>query len=319
MGKKSPKPPDPYQTANADFAYNNPSQFTPYGDLINTAPVFGPGNRLISPGTSTLNLSPEVQQLFDRQLAVSGNTLDEALRRQSEFSQLNDAPIPSDFSAERGRVEQASFDRARGLLDPVFAEQERGLRTTLADQGLPAGSEARGYDLGQFFDKRNQAYGDAALDAILAGGAEQNRMFDLTKSARNLRFNELASLLGMQQVQAPTLGSFNAPRGADFTGAQALSTNAAQANANRSSDMFGGMLGGLFGLGQAGILASDARLKEDIKRIGETDKGVPLYSYRYKGNPKLQIGVLAQELQKTQPEAVKEISGVKFVDYTRVQ
>ena len=250
---KPPAPPDPYRVAGADYAYNNPSQYTPYGNLVNQPPQFGPGGQPLSSGTSTLSLSPELQRLFDQQLQVSGNTLEEALRRQGEFSQLNQTPIPTDFSADRGRVEQAMMGRARGLLDPIFEEQERGLRSTLSDQGLPAGSEARNFDLGQFYDKRNQAYGNAALEAILAGGGEQSRMFDLTRASRNLRFNELASLLGMQQVQAPQLSSFNAPRGADFTGAQAISSNAANQNYAARAGMFGDLMGGLFGLGSAAI------------------------------------------------------------------
>jgi hypothetical protein len=318
---KAPKPPDPYDTARADFAYNNPSQFTPYGDLINTAPTFGPGNRMISPGTSTLRLSPEVQQLFDRQLAVSGNTLDEALKRQGEFSQLNETPIPTDFSADRAHVENAMFSRARGLLDPVFADRERQIRTTMADQGLPAGGEARNYDLGQFEDSRNRAYQNAALESILAGGAEQNRLFDLTKASRNLRFNELASLLGMQQVQAPTLSSFHAPRGADFTGAQAISSNAANQAYQTQAGMFSGMMGGLFDLGSAAIGKwSDRRLKDDIRRVGTTEAGVAIYVFRYKGDPTFHMGVMADELAETQPGAVIALAGDPLrVDYGQVR
>jgi GH24 family phage-related lysozyme (muramidase) len=49
---------------------------------------------------------------------------------------------------------------------------------------------------------------------------------------------------------------------------------------------------------------SDERLKEDIKRVGETDDGLPIYSYRYKGDKKTQIGLIAQDVEKQKPEAV---------------
>ena len=36
---KTPKAPDPYNTAAIDFAFNNPTQITPWGTLTNTAPT----------------------------------------------------------------------------------------------------------------------------------------------------------------------------------------------------------------------------------------------------------------------------------------
>ena len=252
MGKpKAPKAPDPYQTAGADFAFNNPSQYTPYGSLVNTAPTFtGAGNnrRVAGLGTSTLNLTPELQAILDKQLAVSGITLDEALRRQPELSNLGELPSP-----DRNKYEQALFQRQRGLLDPVFAEQERGLRDRLSNQGLPATSEAYGYDQGQFFDERNQAYERAAMESTLGAGDYMGQEISNAASLRSIPFNEIASLLGIQQVQPPTLQNFYSPRGADFTGAQALNSQVQQQNYQSQSGMFNNMLSGLFGLGSAAI------------------------------------------------------------------
>ena len=62
---------------------------------------------------------------------------------------------------------------------------------------------------------------------------------------------------------------------------------------------------------------SDERLKEDIERIGRTDDGQNLYSYRYKSGGPTQIGLLAQEVEKHRPEAVATdpASGMKMVNY----
>ena len=78
----------------------------------------------------------------------------------------------------------------------------------------------------------------------------------------------------------------------------------------------GSVLGAL--AGPAALLGSDRRIKEDIKRVGKTDSGTNIYTFRYKGNPVIQMGVMAQELAKKQPDAVHEHQGVKFVDYSRV-
>jgi muramidase (phage lysozyme) len=49
---------------------------------------------------------------------------------------------------------------------------------------------------------------------------------------------------------------------------------------------------------------SDERLKHDTHRIGETDDGLPIYSYKYNGDNRTQIGLMAQDVEKRKPEAV---------------
>ncbi|WP_427351162.1 tail fiber domain-containing protein [Erwinia amylovora] len=78
-----------------------------------------------------------------------------------------------------------------------------------------------------------------------------------------------------------------------------------------------GLLGGLFGLGAAGIMASDRRVKKDINKVGETDGGQNIYSFRYKSGGPMQLGLMAQEVEKDDPGAVVEIGGIKHVNYPR--
>lgn len=75
-------------------------------------------------------------------------------------------------------------------------------------------------------------------------------------------------------------------------------------------------LGALAGF--LGLSASDRRVKEDIHKIGESDSGFPLYTFRYKGESGLakHIGVMAQDVEKKRPGAVHTLpSGIKMVDY----
>ena len=62
---------------------------------------------------------------------------------------------------------------------------------------------------------------------------------------------------------------------------------------------------------------SDRRLKKDIKKLGKTDDGLPIYKFKYKGDPSEQthIGFMADEVEKKHPEAVGESQGFKTVDY----
>ena len=62
---------------------------------------------------------------------------------------------------------------------------------------------------------------------------------------------------------------------------------------------------------------SDERLKHDIKQIGKTNDGQPIYSFKYKGDNRTQIGLLAQEVEKKHPEAVGLSGGYKTVDYAK--
>lgn len=64
---------------------------------------------------------------------------------------------------------------------------------------------------------------------------------------------------------------------------------------------------------------SDRRLKKDIKEIGETHDGLPIYSYKYKGGDDLpRIGVMADEAREKHPDAVRRIDGVDTVDYEKI-
>ncbi|QRE76488.1 tail fiber domain-containing protein [Methylobacterium aquaticum] len=65
-------------------------------------------------------------------------------------------------------------------------------------------------------------------------------------------------------------------------------------------------------------MTSDERAKEDISPVGETYDGQQLYAYRYKGDPKMQIGLMAQDVAQVTPEAVVEgPHGLLMVDYDK--
>ena len=64
---------------------------------------------------------------------------------------------------------------------------------------------------------------------------------------------------------------------------------------------------------------SDARLKEEIQRVGTTAAGLPLYRFRYRGRPGLYEGVMAQDLLSTRPDAVAVgADGYYRVDYAKL-
>lgn len=87
---------------------------------------------------------------------------------------------------------------------------------------------------------------------------------------------------------------------------------------NGFSSMFGGAMG-LAGLGlQAYSAFSDPDLKDDIAVIGHTHDGQPLHLFKYKGDDKPTIGLMADEVERVKPDAVsRHESGFRVVDYSK--
>ena len=78
-----------------------------------------------------------------------------------------------------------------------------------------------------------------------------------------------------------------------------------------------GTLGSLAGM--AGSLGwapfSDVRIKENITSDGTKYKGHNVYDYNYVGDDVRYKGVMAQEVEQTNPGAVGEVKGIKYVNY----
>lgn len=64
----------------------------------------------------------------------------------------------------------------------------------------------------------------------------------------------------------------------------------------------------------AAAALSDIRFKENISKIGISEKGVNIYEFNYRGNSKRYIGAMAHE----NPEASINIDGVLYLDYSKL-
>lgn len=90
--------------------------------------------------------------------------------------------------------------------------------------------------------------------------------------------------------------------GGNYKQAQGTSTTSAPGNSTLS-----GIGTGIQALGTAATIASlfsDINLKENIEPAG-TENGHNIYKFNYKGDDTKYIGVMAQEIQQTHPEAVE--------------
>ena len=348
MGKKSSSPPpapDPVATAQAQAAANKEAvlesakvnqinEVTPYGSVTYTGDVGAPDR------TKITELSPSSQLQLDQRNQLAELLNAQGLVRAGQissdpFSLSGKMPTPGDY--DTATMEQRQFDRAMSLMRPEFDRQERRFEQTMADRGLPIGAEAYDDARSQFDRSRDDAISGAAYNAMLAGQNEQSRLYNLDRTARGDQINEallqrqqpmneLAAILqGAPAFQNPQFGGQAqyqvAP--ADVMGATYNSYQGALNNYNTQQQSNNAALGGLASLGgslgSAWILASDRRLKRDIEPIGNFN-GLNWYSFRYHWDDALHIGVMADEVRETHPEAVHELpSGYLAVDYGRLQ
>jgi hypothetical protein len=128
--------------------------------------------------------------------------------------------------------------------------------------------------------------------------------------------------LGLGAIGAGTPQLFDTSVGLNLGAAQrANQVAAASANAQAKASRSSGFMGALGSIGSAAVplMFSDRRLKTDIAKVGETKKGLPIYTYKYKGDDTTQMGVMAQDVEKKTPKAVKEVGGFKAVNYKLVK
>lgn len=98
-------------------------------------------------------------------------------------------------------------------------------------------------------------------------------------------------------------------------------------NSSSGNSGGGGMGGGSGSSGSSGSSSSssssggwsDRRLKIDIRRLGTSAQGIPVYAFRYIWGGPLFVGTMAQDLLAIRPEAVIETaSGYYMVDYDKL-
>jgi hypothetical protein len=335
MGSKKQKTADPVTTANAqtqankDAAYynaqlENMDQFTPYGSLTykNIGDVNNPKWQ------STINLSPEQQQLYN--LGVQGDTALSNLGNEQIARIRESVSSPYSYDGLPSLDNTAAQDAIYSRLEPKFAQDEEALRTRLINQGIAPGSEAYNREMNTF----NQAKNDARTQAILSGQqynlAARNQGINEYNAIRNAPLNEYNAFTSGAQVQNPTFtsGGNSGISPTDISGITNAYNNARQASSNNTMNSLfglGGQLGGSFLGSDAGsaavaglFAASDIRLKENIKTVGE-ENGYPIYEFNYINDPdRTYIGVMAQDVEKVKPEAVIESEGFKKVNYDMI-
>ncbi|WP_395449951.1 tail fiber domain-containing protein [Aminobacter sp. UC22_36] len=328
MGKpKAPTPPDPKETSAASTGtnistaianswLNNANQVTPDGTITYTKSgeekITDPytGKTYTIPKTTVTTQLSAAQQAIKDQTDKAQLNLGTLANNQSSF--LN-SYMAKPFDGSNEAVEGRLMELGRKRLDPLLAQQQDQLTTRLANQGIMPGSAA--YD--RAMAQQGQSANDAYNQLLLSG---RGQAFAEAQAVRNQPINEITALLSGSQVSAP--------KAQGYTGSTIPTTDNAgliNENFNQKMNIYNqqmaqsqGLLGGLFGLGTNLIKASDRRLKTDVERVGKTHDGQPIYAYRYRAGGPMQLGLMAQDVEKKHPGAVIDTpSGFKAVDYRK--
>jgi hypothetical protein len=266
--------------------------------LLNNPNIEGPGGRQVfDPLTNTIRIEESEFQKGQRG------------RQEQLASELSGQLMGQDLPGTDG---SARFEQGRELLQPQFQQDRERLSQQLADQGLPAGSEAHTRELNRLEQSQGRQLQELSFNAVQTAEAQ-----------RAARFNEISSLLGQAQVGGVGFNQFQAGfSGLDLFGAEQAGLNrqfqANQAKKDRSAQQKAAIIGALGSMGSSAIEASDERLKENIKKIGTSPSGLNIYSFKYKDKPGIYQGVIAQELQESNPKAVVTKDGFLAVDYSLI-
>lgn len=228
-----------------------------------------------------------------------------ALGYQNQMWQQQFAQDESRNASRRAMLQNAAAGANRAD-DLRFRERQFNEDTRRYDQGFS--EDTRRYNQGFDFGMGQNDF--AQLMALM------NFDRDSTGFNNQAGMNEINSILPFLSL-IPQGG----PTGIDVMSPYQLQQNAQQFNAQQQQQRNNGIFGALGQLGSSLMSAdkpwifSDARVKQEIRQVGTLHNGLPVYAYRYVTGGPTMIGVMAQDVEQVNPEAVVEVNGLKLVNY----
>lgn len=297
-------------------AGNGPSQFS--------GGITGAANSLLAGGGAN-NTNPMINEAYKRYTdmmnpyatgQMSGINSPEMQAMLSQIQNDVGGGINAQFAAS-GRdgsgMNQQTWARgiAQGEATPLLAQMNQDTQNRLgAITGMfGAGGATAGQLAGnqQQFNANQQAGISAADAATQAQNYGPMQQLAIEAQRRGIPLQTMAQQMGLVLPAGQAFGT---------------TTGNTQTQSNPSLwqniAMMGQGLGSLLGGGSNAANAyrlSDERVKEHKAEIGQLYDGTPVWSFNYIGDPRPQVGLMAQDVEQRTPEAVAEFGGIKAVDY----
>lgn len=235
------------QAGAASQAGSNVNQVTPYGNLTYTQTGTGPGG--VPTYTATTQLSPMEQAIFGGQQQIGVNAANQANTALSSFNPHNPAGQIGNMTS--GLTGQQMSDYMASVA-PYQKQALASEQATLANQGLTPGNHAYDLAMQNFVQGQNQANLGAAAQF-------EPQAFQQATSLYGMPLSIAQEEAGLVNPGSLSQNLINTPTASyspvNAIGAQSVANQAAIQQAQLQEQQYGSMLGGLFGLGTAGIKA----------------------------------------------------------------
>ena len=299
----------------ADFSQDTNNAFA-----LNRANTGKYSNLLDSASNGTLQLmqrangpsSSDIQSLMNPYLQ---NVLDTQRRKATEVAgdqeaQLKrQAALSGSFGGSRFAVQQQKQrqDLANQMNDIEYQGLSDAFTNALNQWNIGTNTLGQGINSALSTATQGQQYDTNDIANLLKTGALQE---DKTQAGLDVNYADWDTQQAYPYEQVTWLSNILNPLTGAYAGTEST---------GKQSTKSGGGLGQA--IGTAASVASlfgfsDERLKENIEVVGQLDNGLSVYKYNFKGSPKTEIGLMAQEVEKTNPEAVRETpEGIKMVNY----
>lgn len=198
------------------------------------------------------------------------------------------------------RETQAYYDRATRLLKDQYDRQLANTDEALINRGIQTGTKQYNQVMGDVQNNQLGALSDIANQAIFAGQ-------DYTSG----QIGNVNALTGARDIQyVNSMGGSNSSYDNAYAGQQYNNALRNQRNQNIKN-----------AIGAAAFAFSDKQLKENLKKVGTLDNGLKVYVGNYKKetglDTKPQLFLIAQEVEKKNPDAVIEKDGYLAVNYKK--
>lgn len=251
------------------------------------------------------------------------------------------------------QAQLAMYNQTRSDLMPYMTGGNAAFAQVQALLGLNGGSNKQmlqtlrntpGYQFALKQGEQGLDRSAAARGLQLSGGQMKDSMsFNQGMADQNYNnyYNQLMGVSGLGENAAAQTGNAATATGQGMSqsimagGAASASGIAGAANGIGSSLYQYGMMNpsqtgsydatGTADTGYAGAqtgdnwMLSDRRAKDGVEKIGNLDSGLPVYTFKYRGSQLPQIGVMAQDVERVAPRAVRTGSdGLKRVDYSQL-
>jgi hypothetical protein len=305
----------------------DPSDYTKQGyGLIQSSvgqnnPLFSDATNLYKSSAGPLDinqyLNPYTSDVIDRTTGNMKTALDQQLAGIASDASKNQVFGGSRMGVQQGVAQSEGVkrigDTSASLLSQGFdtaaaLAQQQKARESGAAQGLLGTAAGRGTQTQQ------------DITNLMTAGQQDTTQRQAVINANMAKFNEARQYpIDQLNIKMAALGM--SPYGKTTTGTGTSSTETPIDWATTGlgamkalPGLIGSSAGG--GAGLLGLLAmSDRKTKTDITKL--TDDDIPMYSYRYKGDPKTYpkvVGPMAQDIEKKYPSAIKKVGKYKTIN-----